>query len=108
MLEFDNVRCIAEGSKTAARAWRTREPSDLRWHNWDQAHFVFDPASGQTHFLNELGAFIVDLLSNSTLTIDEIRSAIQDHLDTEYDPLLVDALHDTVGELDNLGLIEAS
>ena len=41
----------------------TRQTCDrLAWHHWGEAYFVFHPASGQTHFLNELAAFAVRLL----------------------------------------------
>ena len=86
--------------------WRAKSPEELCWHQWGEAHFVFDPRSGQTHFLNELGAKILRLLTGPPLTGNSIYTNILKIYSVDNDSALMDAIRETLGQLDDLGLVE--
>ena len=86
----------------------TRQTGDrLAWRHWGEAYFVFHPASGQTHFLNELAAFAVRLLEQGPpQSTAEIYTATRLAYALEDEPDLRDALAEILVNLDHLGLVE--
>ena len=85
--------------------WEVKSPASLCWHRWGEAHFVFDPASGQTHFINELANQIIKFLSGAALTADSLYSNLLETYFVDDDPVLLDAIRATLKQLDDLGLI---
>lgn len=66
--------------------WRTAGFSLLRIENWDGEFTVFQPESGKTHFLNEIGLKILFILDQSPATLDVLCRKL-----SEYFTLLPDA-----------------
>ena len=83
-------------------------PADDRliWRQWGEAHFVFHPASGQTHFLNELAAFAVRAIACAPKSTAEIYTAMLAAYALDDAPDLREALRDILVNLDHLGLVE--
>lgn len=85
--------------------WCARSPGDLGWHQWGEAHFAFDPASGQTHFLNELAAETIKLLSAEKLSAEKLYTRLIQLYAVDEDAALLTSLQTTLAQLDELGLI---
>ena len=60
---------------TAETAWYRRHRSPLVNDSWDMA-VLFDPETGETHFLNELPALLLAHLDVSPRTFEQIVEAI--------------------------------
>ena len=57
---------------SGARRWVRPPGDDLVWRSWGEANFVYHVASGQTHFLNALGAWILRDLGPAPASRDEV------------------------------------
>jgi len=88
--------------------WQTKSPDNLSWHQWNEAFFIFDEQSGQTHFLNELAAYSVRFLSGTVTSAEALYRAILSQYAIEEDPALLKAIQTTLGRLDELGLVTKS
>lgn len=80
--------------------------NELAWRQWNGKFVVFNPASGDTHFLNALAGAILQLLESEVLTVEQIVSHLQDVSDDPLDDELVDEIHHLVEKFDTVGLIE--
>lgn len=86
--------------------WVANTACDLHWRDWGADHVLFNNASGQTHFLNELGAASLMLLSRRPLTEDELCRLLCDELGLDRDAELYNYLVDMLRNMDDLGLVE--
>lgn len=87
--------------------WRAAPDSaPLRWKRWGEACFAYHPASGQTHFLNELAAWILAYLADSTASSVEVAAAIATAHDGARTSELDVAVEATLKTLAGLGLVE--
>ena len=86
--------------------WTRLADDRLIWRQWGEAHFVFHPASGQTHFLNEIAAFAVQRLAEGPASTADLCAATCDAYDVEDGPDLRDAIAHTLLNLDLLGLVQ--
>ena len=93
---------------TPGRRWRVDPDARLRWRSWGEAHFAFDPRSGQTHFLNELAVEVYTLLQKSPHDADDLYRAMLARHDVDDDDSFAEALNSTLMVLDRLGLIVAT
>jgi PqqD family protein of HPr-rel-A system len=75
------------------------EDCRLEWREWGAFHVVFNPASGDTHLLNALAAFVLTTLERKAATLEELERLVSDSGAPAGD---VEAL---VRELDELGLV---
>lgn len=57
-------------------ATASRRGRSLVWQHTDGLAIVFDPDSGQTHFLSELPALLLENIGASPRTIDQIAALI--------------------------------
>ena len=53
-------------------AYRVRSGCKLHWANWNDEYVIFDEASGQSHQMNLMGAFVIDRLTQRTLAFEDI------------------------------------
>lgn len=86
--------------------WRLNPVCRLHWRHWDEDHILFNEASGQTHYLNELGTCILELVEEEPLTTLELGENLRAIYGLEMDEGLRAGLLKLVAELDGLGLIE--
>lgn len=85
--------------------WARPPADELVWETFGEANFVYHVASGQTHFLNELGAWILRCIERNARTTDEICDDIVTSFDAEASPELVESVQATIQVLAGLGLI---
>lgn len=87
--------------------WTVDPSAELLWRSWGEAHFAFDPRSGQTHFLNSLATEIYHLLDSSGRTVDDVYRVLLDRHAVDEDDALRDAIETTLNVLDRLGVVLA-
>ena len=70
------------------RRWMADPAAGLLWRSWGDAHFAFDPRSGQTHFLNSVAVEVYHLLEGGGLEVGEIYQALLARYDIDDDEAL--------------------
>ena len=86
--------------------WQLSPSGQLHWRQWDEEYLLFNAASGQTHFLNELGAGALQLLQQSPLSVVELSERLAALYELELDAKLQAYINRMVADLGRLGLIE--
>lgn len=51
--------------------------SSLHWASWDDEYVVFDEASGQTHLLDPIKAYILDILSDGSANVSQLTLLVE-------------------------------
>ncbi len=77
----------------------------LRIENWDGEFTVFQPESGKTHFLNEMGLRILTMLDQSPATLDIICRNLSEHFSLQSDIHFSAQIVKTLHRFETLGLI---
>ncbi len=86
--------------------WRVPEDWRLEWRQWGSFHVVFNPASGDTHLLNALPAFVLKSLETKAATLQELEAALASNLqDGTPADRLSSEIEALVLELEELGLV---
>jgi len=85
--------------------WASPPHNELLWETFGQANFIYHAASGQTHYLNELGAWILRYISLTPSSSDEIRNALLEAFAAEDSSELTESVDATVRMLAGLGLV---
>jgi PqqD family protein of HPr-rel-A system len=90
------------------KRWELKLKLPLMMRQWDEAQFIFDPASGQTHYFNTTCAEIIQLLkTHPRQSIDELyRRVLAEHA-IEEDPEFEKALRDIIVLLERLGVVQS-
>ena len=89
-------------------SWGLNPACILHWKYWEEDYILFNEASGQTHFLNELGAAILKLFEQAAapLNINEIYERLAASCDLIIDTEMQSYIGSLLVDLDGLGLIE--
>lgn len=91
---------------TAADArWSARHEPPLLHHRWGDALFVYHPASGQTHYLNALGAEVLELVASEPLALSELYTRLLARHAIDDDPELREVLTGLLPLLAHLGIV---
>lgn len=89
------------------KGWRVNSLCQLHWQSWDEGAVLFNAASGQTHFLNELGTLSLRLIIQHPRDLDALLIALSERYEAfVIDEELREYVASTLDELDRLGLIE--
>lgn len=88
-----------------ATRWIRPRDDALVWETIGEANFVYHPASGQTHYLNQLGAWLLTALESRAHTAAELIAALLAAHAAEPSAELDDAVAGTLRVLHGLGLI---
>ena len=86
--------------------WRSVSFSFLRIEEWDEEFTVFQPNSGKTHFLNQMGLQIILNLDQSPAPADEICRVLAEQFQLTHDQNFSLQIVKTLNRFDELGLIE--
>jgi PqqD family protein of HPr-rel-A system len=85
--------------------WRSSGFVSLRIENWDGEFTVFQPESGKTHFLNEMGLRILAMLDQSPATLDIICRDLSEHFSLQSNAHFSEQIARTLHRFEALGLI---
>ncbi len=95
----------AAASIGASVVWAAPRYPEFVFHHWESASFVFDPASGRTHYLNEAAAEILEKVAEEPRSTAALLEAmIAEHPIDDPDAFR-DAGRRLLTLLDQLGLI---
>jgi PqqD family protein of HPr-rel-A system len=84
--------------------WRAPGFSLLRIENWEGEFTVFQPQCGKTHFLNEMGLYILTLLHQSPATLETICQELSVHFTLQVDENFSEQIAKTLLRYEALGL----
>lgn len=87
-------------------SWQSVEFSFLRIEEWNGEFTVFQPDSGKTHFLNQMGMQIITSLHQSPASADDICRVLAERFQLIPDQNFSRQIIKTLHRLDELGLIE--
>ena len=96
------------GSEFDGIYWYSNSFSLLRVENWDGEFTVFQPESGKTHFLNEMGLRILSLLDQSPTTLEAICKELSVYFTLQIDKDFPEQIVKTLYRFEALGLISKS
>lgn len=85
--------------------WYPNNFSSLRIKNWDGEFTVFQPESGKTHFLNEMGLQILTILDRSPATLETVCKALSECFSLQPDKDFPGQIAKTLHRFEALGLI---
>ena len=91
---------------TAAPVWRLPPESKFNWTQCGDEHIVFHPASGETHYLNDLSALTLRFLEAKPATIADLSSRIADFLGADTSRDMEQQLASLLARFDQLGVVE--
>ena len=91
---------------TSAPLWRLPPDSEFNWTQCGDEHIVFHPASGETHYLNDLSALTLRFLEAEPATIADLSSRITDFLGTDTSKDMEQQLDCLLARFDQLGVAE--
>jgi PqqD family protein of HPr-rel-A system len=83
--------------------WQARNFDKLELRTWEDETFVFNPASGDTHLLNEVALAILQSLSQQPTTLDTLATQFLEQETPESRQVLIDQLQ----QLELVGLIRS-
>ena len=86
--------------------WQSVSFSFLRIEEWDGEFTVYQPDSGKTHFLNQMGLHIISCLDQSPASADEICRFLTEQFQLTNDHNFSLQIIKTLNRFDELGLIE--
>jgi len=86
--------------------WSINSDCQLYWRHWEDDYILFNAASSQTHYLNNLGADILHFLQAHPLTDQELNQKISEKYDLELDDDTSRYIAGILASMDELGLIE--
>ncbi len=88
------------------RIWRLQSNRSLRWENWGDQSSLYQVASGETHFLNPLGAAILMQLESSPASLKDLCERLSMEFDVAPDAALRTQIAASLTRFDELGLIQ--
>ncbi|MCP4993011.1 MAG: HPr-rel-A system PqqD family peptide chaperone [Gammaproteobacteria bacterium] len=86
--------------------WVATDPSNLLWEEWKWDYAVFNPCTGQTHYLDPLPAEILRLVCQTPHTTHTISKYLAAESEVECDTVWKEKITSLVKELYRLDLIE--
>ena len=78
----------------------------LHWAGWDGEFVVFNESSGQTHQLDALRAFVLNLLVESPKSWDELLREVRGALHADDEPTVADTLAAVLDAFRQHGLVD--
>lgn len=99
----DGNQPVGQGN-TPERRWRTTAALPLRC--WDGDYVVYNPLSGDTHFLDIVTGKILEAVIAGPVEQAELGRITAEFLEVSDDGRVAEHVSGTLATLDDLGLIE--
>jgi len=87
-------------------AWHAPWVGSLHWREWEGEAVVYQPSSGKTHYLNPLGACVLEVAHAFPGTTETIAERVIEALGLEPVPHHFASIADTLRTFEHLGLVE--
>lgn len=91
---------------TTAMRWRTRPAEGLMWEMWESEYSLFNPASGETHLIDELTAEVLRRASDRPITVHDLATELANIIEIENTTAWQQRIAALLGQLEALGLVE--
>lgn len=88
--------------------YRLRSSSSLHWAAWNHEYVVFDEASGQTHQLDAVRAYVLHLLSEAPQSFSDVSQTLAALPAFQNDSAPNVILRAVFAEFEACGLVEVS
>jgi len=88
--------------------WQLSNPADTSVLRVDDEALVFNPATWETHLLNESASLVLGSLLAGAGTIDEIVATVTRVSGAAVPDGFAEQVGDLLGQLESLGLVDAS
>jgi len=86
--------------------YRVNPALRLHWRMWDDAYVVFDEASGQTHHMDAVRAYVLDLMGDGTKQHQDLLGELSKFPALTGQPELQGMLSAMIEEFCTNGLVE--
>lgn len=80
--------------------------SSFLWASWDDEYVVFDEASGQTHQLDPIKAFVLDVLTDGPMDVASLTPLVSDALAVPAEMNPQDLIAAALEQLERAQLVE--
>src|SRR5215471_481298 len=97
---------MSRPSTSRGTCWRTPPGIVLYWKLLEDMYVVYNSGSGHTHVLNPIAALVLQQLTERNLQTSELLQRIGAVLSLETTEEFNNELHQTLSDLDELGLVE--
>ncbi len=87
--------------------WQCVVYSDLIARRWEDEVFLFNPHTGNTHILNDLGWQVLSACAKAPQSEQALLELLDNDLDEQSSEELDDALDNHLDQLFRLGLVES-
>jgi PqqD family protein of HPr-rel-A system len=88
--------------------WQLSDPADTAVLRFDDEALVFNPATWETHLLNESASLVLGALLEGPRSVDEIVATVRRVCSVPVPDGFADQVGDLLGQLESLGLVSAS
>ena len=92
--------------KSLDRFCLTDSGRGLLWQKWEDAFVLFQPSSAETHFINEISAFILERLEQEPVGLETLGKLIDMEFELVGEKIIPETLDFWINRLEELGLIE--
>src|SRR5262245_19809188 len=99
---------MSDAAGAGGPVWAVPLGNMLIWQVFDDEFFVYNPASGQTHYLNFLAGEALRSLEADAASTEELVRRLAEQFDIAEDSSSLQLIDRLVRELDDLGLIAPS
>lgn len=94
-------------SPGGARRWRVPSEALFAWAHWESGHVLYHRPSGQTHFLNDGTALLLQRCLLEPRDAEDAARTLAALQNARPDPQFLGHVADLLLHLEHLGLIEA-
>ena len=98
-------RIITKVNYSAETQFKICATEPLRWRYWSGDYIVYNPFSGQTHFLDIVTGRVLTMLASGSSSVAKIRTEVARFLEVDDDEKIADATTELLDRLGNAGLI---
>jgi PqqD family protein of HPr-rel-A system len=94
--------------RSLAMRWHLVHPQDIAVLRFDDEALVFNPATWETHLLNESASLVLGTLLEGPRSVDDIVATVTRVSDAAVPDGFPEQVVDLLGQLESLGLVSAS
>lgn len=87
--------------------WQLARPDDTPVLRFDDEALVFNPATWETHLLNESASLVLAALAGGARSVEEIVADVAGAGEVEVPEGFAEQVRELLGQLESLGLVAA-
>ncbi len=103
-LMLRDIPTVKMTSKSTEK-WRVPDNTRLIWVSWDDEFILFHSQAGKTHYLNQVGAVLLQELETNTYSVSELAKKLEKRLGLDISEEFVKRIESLLARFDHLGLV---